>query len=468
MASLFSKIWDQHRVAGNDDGAALLYIDRQLIHEVTSPQAFEALRLAGRSVRRPATVLAVPDHNVPTTAERTARVADPESRLQIQVLRDTARDLGLRMFDLDDARQGIVHVVGPEQGWIHPGMTVVCGDSHTATLGAFGALAFGIGTSDVEHVLATQTLWLSKPREMRVRIDGALNRWVSVKDLALALIADIGAAAGAGYAIEYCGDTVRRLSMEQRMTLCNMTIEAGARFGLVAPDAITLAYLEQRPFAPQARYRDAALAYWRQLASDPETRYDREVLMDASAVEPHVSWGTGPQDSLPIGARVPDPADAGDEEQRARVRRALDYMGLDAGMPLTDITIDRVFIGSCTNGRIEDLRSAAQVVHGRKLAPGVSALVVPGSGLVKRQAEQEGLDRMFIDAGFEWRLPGCSLCLGMNPDQLMPGERCAATSNRNFEGRQGPGGRTHLLSPAMAAAAAITGRLCDVRELGPA
>ncbi|SFV07921.1 3-isopropylmalate dehydratase large subunit [Pseudoduganella namucuonensis] len=465
MPSLFSKIWDRHVVAQKDDGATLLYIDRQLVHEVTSPQAFEGLREAGRPVRRPATLLAVPDHNVPTTPDRTLRIEDAQSREQIALLRHNARETGATLFDLDDARQGIVHVVAPEQGFIHPGMTVVCGDSHTATLGAFGAIAFGVGTSDVEHVLATQTLWLAKPRQMRVRVEGRLQPWVGAKDLILALIARIGAAGGTGHAIEYCGEAVRALSMEERMTVCNMTIEAGARFGLVAPDDTTFAYLRGRPYAPGAEHWQAALAEWRGLASDADAQYDAELVIDAAAIAPQVTWGTSPEDSLPIEGRVPDPAAAGSPALRERMRRALDYMGLAAGAALTDIAIDRVFIGSCTNSRIEDLRVAASVARGRRVAPGVAAMVVPGSGLVKLQAEREGLDRVFIEAGFAWTLPGCSMCLGMNPDRLLPGERCASTSNRNFEGRQGPGGRTHLLSPAMAVAAAVTGRLCDVRAL---
>lgn len=465
MATLFSKIWDQHVVAKKDGLTALLYIDRQLIHEVTSPQAFEGLRLAGRRVRRPASLLAVQDHNVPTTPDRTISIADAESREQLGVLRQNAQGIGMTLFDLNDVRQGIVHIVGPEQGFIHPGMTVVCGDSHTATLGAFGAIAFGIGTSEVEHVLATQTLWMTKPKEMHVRINGSLKPWVSTKDLILAVIAQIGAAGGTGYAIEYSGDTVRNMSMEQRMTVCNMTIEAGARFGLIGPDEVTFAYLQNRPWSPGTTHWGAACKAWNALRSEPDAMYDREIEIDAAAIDPQVTWGTSPQDSLPIGGRVPDPASADHPEQRDRMQRALDYMGLVAGTPLKEIRIDRVFIGSCTNSRIEDLRIAAQVAQGRKVAPGVSALVVPGSGLVKQQAEQEGLDRVFIEAGFEWKLPGCSMCLGMNPDRLQPGERCASTSNRNFEGRQGPGGRTHLLSPAMAAAAAINGRLCDVREV---
>jgi 3-isopropylmalate/(R)-2-methylmalate dehydratase large subunit len=465
METLFDKIWMRHVVTARDERTALLYIDRHLVNEVTSPQAFDGLRLAGRRVRRPDSVLAVEDHNVPTTPDRVHAIADAESSKQIEVLRQNAREFRMRLFDINDTRQGIVHVVGPEEGVIHPGMTVVCGDSHTATLGAFGAIAFGIGTSEVEHVLAAQTLWVARPKNMRVRITGQMGPWVSAKDLALAVVAWLGTAGGTGYAIEYCGDTVRRFSMEERMTLCNMTIEAGARFGIIAPDDTTYAYLRDRPGTPQGTDWEEARALWGELASHPGAVFDYEVDIDASAIAPQVTWGTSPEDSLPIDRPIPEPDSATTLEDRVHIRKSLDYMGLATGMPLNEVVIDRVFIGSCTNGRIEDLRIAAQVVQGRKVAPHVAAIVVPGSGRVKAQAEQEGLDRIFIDAGFEWRLPGCSMCLGMNEDKLQPGERCASTSNRNFEGRQGPGGRTHLMSPAMAAAAAVCGRLTDVREL---
>ena len=464
MATLFEKIWDRHVVMRRGDDV-LLYVDRHLVHEVTSPQAFEGLRQAGRAVRRPGSILAVPDHNVPTTPERAVRIDDRESREQIEALRRNALGTGIPLYDISDPRQGIVHIIGPEAGLVQPGIAVVCGDSHTGTLGAFGAIAFGIGTSEVEHVLATQTLWQKMPRQMRVSVTGALRPLVTPKDVILAVIAKIGAAGGTGYAIEFSGDTIRRMSMEGRMTVCNMTIEAGARFGLIAPDGITFAYLEGRPLAPPPGQWDAAVSCWKGLPSDPDAAWDREVALDTSSLEPHVTWGTSPQDALPVGGAVPDPAAQADPGERARMRRALEYMGLSPGKRLTDIPVDKVFIGSCTNARIEDLRAAAAVAKGRKVAPGVAALVVPGSGLVKRQAEEEGLDKVFRDAGFEWRLPGCSMCLGMNPDRLKPGERCASTSNRNFEGRQGPGGRTHLMSPPMAAAAAIAGRIIDVREV---
>jgi len=464
MATLFEKIWDRHVVMRRGDDV-LLYVDRHLVHEVTSPQAFEGLRQAGRAVRRPGSILAVPDHNVPTTPERAVRIDDRESREQIEALRRNALGTGIPLYDISDPRQGIVHIIGPEAGLVQPGIAVVCGDSHTGTLGAFGAIAFGIGTSEVEHVLATQTLWQKMPRQMRVAVTGALRPLVTPKDVILAVIAKIGAAGGTGYAIEFSGDTIRRMSMEGRMTVCNMTIEAGARFGLIAPDGITFAYLEGRPLAPPPGQWDAAVSFWKGLPSDPDAAWDREVALDASSLDPHVTWGTSPQDALPVGGAVPDPAAQADPGERARMRRALEYMGLSPGKRLTGIPVDKVFIGSCTNARIEDLRAAAAVAKGRKVAPGVAALVVPGSGLVKRQAEEEGLDKVFRDAGFEWRLPGCSMCLGMNPDRLKPGERCASTSNRNFEGRQGPGGRTHLMSPPMAAAAAIAGHITDVREV---
>jgi len=465
MRTLFEKIRDRHVVTARGDGNVLLYIDRQLIHEVTSPQAFEGLRLAGRSVRRPGAMLAVPDHNVPTTPDRTERIDDRESREQIEELRNNALGAGVALFDITDPRQGIVHIIGPESGLVQPGITIVCGDSHTGTLGAFGAIAFGVGTSEVEHVLATQTLWQGTPRRMRVTVNGALPFMVTPKDVILAVIAKIGASGGTGYAIEFAGETIRKMSMEGRMTVCNMTIEAGARFGLIAPDETTSAYLKGRPLAPPAEMWDAAVADWKTLPSDPDATWDREETLDASNLEPHVTWGTSPQDALPVGGVVPDPEAQPDPSERARMRRALEYMGLAPGTRMTDIVVDKVFIGSCTNSRIEDLRAAAAVASGRKVHANVTALVVPGSGLVKRQAEEEGLDRVFVAAGFQWRRPGCSMCLGMNPDKLKPGERCASTSNRNFEGRQGPGGRTHLMSPAMAAAAAVSGRIADVREV---
>jgi len=450
MPTLFEKIMDRHIVTRRGDDV-LLYIDRQLIHEVTSPQAFEALRLAGRSVRRPGAMLAVPDHNVPTTPERAERIDDRESREQIEELRKNALGAGVTLFDITDPRQGIVHIIGPEAGLVLPGITIVCGDSHTGTLGAFGTIAFGIGTSEVEHVLATQTLWQGMPRRMRVTVNGALHSLVTPKDVILAVIAKIGASGGTGYAIEFAGETIRKMSMEGRMTVCNMTIEAGARKG--------------RPLAPPPSLWDAAVADWKTLPSDPDASWDREVALEASSLEPHVTWGTSPQDALPVGGSVPDPEAQPDPSERARMRRALEYMALVPGTRMTDIPVDKVFIGSCTNSRIEDLRAAAAVAKGRKVHANVTALVVPGSGLVKKQAEEEGLDRVFIEAGFQWRLPGCSMCLGMNPDKLKPGERCASTSNRNFEGRQGPGGRTHLMSPAMAAAAAVSGCIADVREV---
>ena len=462
--TLFDKIWESHLVAVDPDGTALLYIDRHLVHEVTSPQAFEGLRLASRRVRRPEATLAVADHNVPTT-DRGAGIADDESRLQIDTLSANCAEFGIPYFGMDDIRQGIVHIIGPEQGFTQPGMTIVCGDSHSSTHGAFGALAFGIGTTEVEHVLATQTLVQSRPRNMRVTVQGALPLGITAKDLILAVIGRIGTAGGAGHVIEYAGDAVRGLSMEGRMTVCNMSIEAGARAGLIAPDETTFAYLEGRPMAPAGDEWERAAAWWRALPSDDGARYDREVRLDATEIEPLVTWGTSPQDVLPISGAVPDPGAEADADRRNALDRALAYMGLEPGTPLMEIEVDRVFIGSCTNGRIEDLRAVAALVEGRRVAPHVAAMVVPGSGLVKRQAEKEGIDRILLEAGFEWREPGCSMCLAMNADRLEPGERCASTSNRNFEGRQGRGGRTHLMSPAMAAAAAIAGVLADVREL---
>ncbi|MCS7266919.1 MAG: 3-isopropylmalate dehydratase large subunit [Geminicoccaceae bacterium] len=462
--TLFEKIWDSHVVTQQPDGTCLLYVDRHLGHVVTSPQAFEGLRAAGRTVRRPDLTLAVPDHNVPTT-DRRLGIADPISRLQVETLERNCREFGITLFGMDDIRQGIVHVIGPEQGFTLPGTVIVCGDSHTSTHGAFGALAFGIGTSEVEHVLATQTLLQKKPKTMRIVVEGELHEGCTAKDVILAIIGKIGTAGGTGHVIEYAGSVIRALSMEGRMTICNMSIEAGARAGLVAPDEKTFAYLRGRPMAPKGAAWEAAVAYWRTLPSDPDAVFDREVVIDAATIEPQVTWGTSPQDVVPISGRVPDPKDAPTPERRAAMERALAYMGLEPGTPMEEIRIDRVFIGSCTNARIEDLRLVAKIVKGKKVAPHVQAIIVPGSGLVKHQAEEEGLDVIFKEAGFEWRDAGCSMCLGMNPDRLNPGERCASTSNRNFEGRQGKGGRTHLVSPAMAAAAAITGKLTDVRKL---
>ena len=463
--TLFDKIWDSHVVDQQDDGTCLLYIDRHLVHEVTSPQAFEGLRLGGRAVRRPEATLAVADHNVPTT-DRSKGIADEDSRIQVETLEKNCADFGITLFGMDDPRQGIVHIIGPEQGMTQPGMTIVCGDSHTATHGAVGAIAIGIGTSEVEHVLATQTLVQRRPANMRVTLEGSPPDYISGKDLILGVIGQIGTAGGTGHVIEYAGAAIAALSMEGRMTVCNMTIEAGARAGLVAPDETTFAYLQGRPMAPKAGNWEQAVGEWRKLRSDEGARYDKEVVVDAGDLEPQITWGTSPQDVVPITASVPDPAKESDPERRAAMERSLAYMGLAAGTPLRDIAIDRVFIGSCTNGRIEDLRAAAAVAKGRRVADGVGAMVVPGSGLIKYEAEEEGLDRIFTEAGFEWREPGCSMCLAMNADRLEPGERCASTSNRNFEGRQGRGGRTHLMSPAMAAAAAVGGRLTDIRDLG--
>ncbi|PSO70137.1 MAG: 3-isopropylmalate dehydratase large subunit [Cyanobacteria bacterium QH_8_48_120] len=462
--TLFDKIWQSHLVHEQDDGTCVLYIDRHLIHEVTSPQAFEGLRLAGRTPRQPSLALAVADHNVPTS-DRSAGIENPESRLQIETLEQNASSVGIPLFTMGDRRQGIVHIIGPEQGLTQPGMTIVCGDSHTSTHGAFGALAFGIGTSEVEHVLATQTLQAKKPKNMRVTVEGGRPLGVTAKDIILSIIGKIGTAGGTGHTIEYAGQAIRDLSMEGRMTVCNMSIEAGARAGLIAPDEKTFAYLKGRPLAPQGEWWEQAVAYWQSLPSDPGAVYDKEVVLNAEEIVPQVSWGTSPQDVLPVTAQVPHPSDFAEPSRRSGVERALTYMGLQPGTKLTDVTIDKVFIGSCTNARIEDLREVARVVEGRKVADGIYAMIVPGSGLVKYQAEQEGLDIIFQQAGFDWREPGCSMCLAMNADRLEPEERCASTSNRNFEGRQGRGGRTHLVSPAMAAAAAVTGRLTDVREL---
>jgi 3-isopropylmalate/(R)-2-methylmalate dehydratase large subunit len=462
--TLFDKIWESHLVDVAPDGTALVYVDRHLVHEVTSPQAFAGLAAAGRRVRRPELTLAVADHNVPTT-DRSHGIDDEESRIQVDTLTRNCAAFGVEYFSMADVRQGIVHIIGPEQGFTLPGATIVCGDSHTATHGAFGALAFGIGTSEVEHVLATQTLVMKPLKNMRVTIEGKLPVGVGAKDLILAVIGKIGIAGGNGHVIEYAGAAVRGLSQEGRMTVCNMTIEAGARAGLVAPDETTFAYLKGRAKAPKGGLWEQALAEWRKLPTDEGARFDKEVRLDAAAVAPQVTWGTCPEDVQPITGRVPNPKDAEDESRRQRMERALAYMGLEPGTPMKDIRIDRVFIGSCTNSRIEDLREAAKIAKGRRVAAWVGAMVVPGSGLVKEQAEAEGLDRVFREAGFEWREPGCSMCLAMNADRLQPKERCASTSNRNFEGRQGRGGRTHLVSPAMAAAAAITGYLADVREL---
>ena len=463
--TLYQKIWDDHVVSTLDDGTALIFIDRHLIHEVTTPQAFEALRLAGRKLRRPDLTLAVPDHNVPTT-DRRLPIADPMSKAQLEALVRNCADFGIELYSIDAPEQGIVHVIGPEQGFTLPGVTMVCGDSHTATHGAFGALAFGIGTSEVEHVFATQTLLLRQSKSMEVRVTGSLGFSVSAKDVALAVCGVLGSGGGAGHVIEYTGPVIEALSMEGRMTLCNMAIEAGARAGLVAPDAKTFAYVQGRPRAPTGAAWDAAMAWWQTLRTDAGAAYDKVVEIDGSAIAPLVTWGTSPEDVVPITGQVPDPDSFADAAKRAAAAKSLAYMGLVPGTRMEDVPVENIFIGSCTNSRIEDLRIAASVVQGRRVAANVrQALVVPGSGLVKRQAESEGLDRVFIEAGFEWREPGCSMCLGMNPDQVPAGERCASTSNRNFVGRQGPGARTHLLSPAMAAAAAVTGRLADVRQL---
>ena len=467
--TLFDKIWQSHVVHRHEDGTCILYIDRHLVHEVTSPQAFEGLRTSGRAVRRPDATLAVADHNVPTS-NRANGIDDPESRLQIDTLSANCAEFGIELFDMNDLRQGIVHIIGPEQGFTLPGTTIVCGDSHTSTHGAFGALAFGIGTSEVEHVLATQTLLMRPLKNMRITVDGALSLGVTAKDMILAIIGAIGTAGGTGHVIEYAGDAVRALSMEGRMTVCNMSIEGGARAGLIAPDDTTFAYLQGRPMSPKAGLWEQAVAHWRTLPSDPGATYDKDVALDAGAIPPTVTWGTSPQDTVAITGAVPDPENFGDAGRQAAARRSLDYMGLTPGTPMTEIGLDKVFIGSCTNARIEDLRAVARVCEalvkrGRKVADGLYAMIVPGSGLVKLQAEDEGLDTLFMEAGFDWREPGCSMCLAMNADRLEPGERCASTSNRNFEGRQGRGGRTHLVSPAMAAAAAFEGRLVDVRDV---
>jgi len=461
--TLYDKIWDDHLVHEAEDGTCLIYIDRHLVHEVTSPQAFEGLRMAHRPVHAPAKTLAVVDHNVPTT-DRSEGIDDPESKLQVETLAKNAAEFGIDYFNETDRRQGIVHIIGPEQGFTLPGSTIVCGDSHTSTHGAFGALAHGIGTSEVEHVLATQTLIQKKAKNMKVTVDGKLPEGVTAKDVILAIIGEIGTAGGTGHVIEYAGDVMRTLSMEGRMTVCNMSIEGGARAGMVAPDEKTFAYIKDRPRAPRGDQWDQAMRYWESLSSDEGAHFDSEIRLDGASLPPLVTWGTSPEDVVSITGRVPDPETVEDELRRAAILHKLDYMGLKAGEAMADIAIDRVFIGSCTNGRIEDLRAAARVIAGRTVNANVNAMVVPGSGLVKAQAEAEGLDKVFTAAGFEWREPGCSMCLAMNADKLMPGERCASTSNRNFEGRQGFRGRTHLVSPAMAAAAAIAGHFVDIRQ----
>ena len=461
--TLYDKIFDDHIVDQQPDGTCVLYIDRHLIHEVTSPQAFEGLKLAGRKLRAPEKTLAVVDHNVPTSDRRNG-IKEEEARLQVEALAQNVKDFGVEYFDELDKRQGIVHVIGPEQGFTLPGTTIVCGDSHTSTHGAFGALAHGIGTSEVEHVFATQTLLQRRMKNMKVEVNGVLPEGVTAKDITLSIIGETGTAGGTGHVIEYCGDAIRALSMEGRMTVCNMCIEGGARAGMVAPDEKTFAYLKGRPMSPKGAAWDLAVRYWETLRSDDGAHFDKILRLDAANLPPVVTWGTSPEDVISVTGRVPNPGDAPSEAKQQSIQRALDYMGLKGGEKITDITIDRVFIGSCTNGRIEDLRAAAAVAKGRKVHESVGAMIVPGSGLVKEQAEAEGLDKIFIDAGFDWREPGCSMCLGMNPDQLKPRERCASTSNRNFEGRQGRLGRTHLVSPAMAAAAAIAGRFVDIRE----
>ena len=462
--TLFDKIWNAHLVHQQEDGTCLIYIDRHLVHEVTSPQAFEGLRNSGRAVRAPNRTLAVADHNIPTT-DRSVGIEDEDSRIQVEALEKNAADFGVPYFAMDDIRQGIVHVIGPEQGFTLPGMTIVCGDSHTATHGAFGALAFGIGTSEVEHVLATQTLIQKPAKNMRITVDGTLADSVTAKDVILAIIGKIGTAGGTGHVIEFAGSVIRGFSMEGRMTVCNMAIEAGARAGMIAPDQTTYDYLADRPMTPKGDHWDRAVAYWQTLPSDAGAVYDVEITLAAEDIAPTVTWGTSPEDALAITDAVPNPDKEKDANKRAKMERAIAYMGLTPGQKLTDIKVDTVFIGSCTNSRIEDLRAAAALAEGRKVADGMRALVVPGSGLVKEQAEAEGLDKVFIDAGFEWREPGCSMCLAMNADKLAEGERCASTSNRNFEGRQGRGGRTHLVSPQMAVAAALSGHLADVRNI---
>ena len=462
--TLYDKIFDDHVVDRQEDGTCLLYIDRHLVHEVTSPQAFEGLRMTGRKVRHPEKTLAVVDHNVPTSPERKFGIKNEESRIQVEALANNAKEFGIDYYSENDIRQGIVHIIGPEQGFTLPGMTIVCGDSHTSTHGAFGALAHGIGTSEVEHVLATQTLIQRKAKNMLVRVDGQLPEGVTAKDIILAIIGEIGTAGGTGYVIEYAGEAIRALSMEGRMTICNMSIEGGARAGLIAPDETTFAYVKDKPRAPKGAAWDAAVEYWKTLKTDEGAHFDKVIVLDAAKLPPIVSWGSSPEDVVSVQGTVPNPEELADENKRSSKQRALEYMGLTPGTRITDIALDRVFIGSCTNGRIEDLRAAAKVVEGKTVNPRVNAMIVPGSGLVKEQAEAEGLDKIFLAAGFDWREPGCSMCLAMNDDRLKPHERCASTSNRNFEGRQGFKGRTHLVSPAMAAAAAIAGHFVDIRD----
>ena len=462
--TLFDKIWDHHLVDTQEDGASLIYIDRHLVHEVTSPQAFEGLRLSGRTVNSPKRTLAVADHNVPTT-DRAGGIDEEESRIQVEALDKNVEDFGIPYFNMMDKRQGIVHVIGPEQGFTQPGMTIVCGDSHTATHGAFGALAFGIGTSEVEHVLATQTLIQKPAKNMLINLEGELQTGVSPKDLVLAIIGKIGTAGGTGHVIEYSGEAIKKLSMEGRMTVCNMSIEAGARAGMIAPDQVTFDYLKDKPMSPKGNDWDLAIEWWKSLPSDEGAFYDKRITIDATKIKPTVTWGTSPEDVVSIDGFIPDPSKIQDDDARLKVERSLEYMGLKGGQKISDVEINTVFIGSCTNSRIEDLRSAARIIEGKKVKQGIRAMVVPGSGLVKAQAEEEGLNLMFTEAGFEWREPGCSMCLAMNEDKLQPGERCASTSNRNFEGRQGKGGRTHLVSPQIAAASAITGKLTDCDSL---
>ena len=462
--TLYDKIWEDHLVHEQPDGTSLIYVDRHLVHEVTSPQAFEGLRLQKRKVRRPELTLAVPDHNVPTT-DRSKGINDSESKVQVDTLRKNCKEFGVELFDVNDKRQGIVHIIGPEQGFTQPGTVIVCGDSHTATHGAFGALAFGIGTSEVEHVLATQTLIQKKSKNLRINVNGDLPKGVTAKDVILKIIGTIGTAGGTGYVIEFAGNVIKNLSMEERMTICNMTIEAGARAGLISPDEKTFEYLKDKTMSPKGENWNKAIKFWKSLYSDKDCKFDKEINIEGKEIEPLVTWGTSPQDVSPVTGIVPDPNKETNEDRKMAMKRSLEYMGLKANTKISDIKIDKIFIGSCTNGRIEDLRLAAGLLKGKKIANNVSAMVVPGSGLVKSQAEEEGLHKIFIDAGFEWREPGCSMCLGMNPDQLKPKERCASTSNRNFEGRQGRGGRTHLVSPGMAVAAAIKGHLSDVREI---
>ena len=462
--TLFDKIWDYHLINTQEDGASLIYIDRHLVHEVTSPQAFEGLRMSGRTVNSPNRTLAVADHNVPTT-DRALGIDEEESRIQVEALDQNVKDFGIPYFNMMDERQGIVHVIGPEQGFTQPGMTIVCGDSHTATHGAFGALAFGIGTSEVEHVLATQTLIQKPAKNMLIDIKGELQKGVSAKDLVLAIIGKIGTAGGTGHVIEYSGEAIKKLSMEGRMTVCNMSIEAGARAGMIAPDQVTFDYLADKPMSPKGKDWDLAMEWWKSLPSDDNAFYDKKVAIDASKIKPTVTWGTSPEDVVSIDGYIPDPSKINDDDIRQKIERSLEYMGLKGGEKISDVEINTVFIGSCTNSRIEDLRSAAEVIKGKKVKEGIRAMIVPGSGLVKTQAEEEGLNVMFTEAGFEWREPGCSMCLAMNEDKLQPGERCASTSNRNFEGRQGKGGRTHLVSPEIAAASAITGKLTDAGSI---